>query len=71
VHEALTDKIYEIASETVHRGVPQPNYLVWGSLIFAMNEINSMIENLPADDSKLGDTIDFLIKYQGIRWFFG
>jgi hypothetical protein len=51
-HDAL-DTIYRVSSRTVHRAIPYPNYLSWGSLAFVLDKLENMIDNLNPNDTRL------------------
>jgi hypothetical protein len=51
-YDAL-NMIYEISSKTVHRALPYPNYLSWGSLEFVLDKLKKMIDNLDPNDTIL------------------
>jgi hypothetical protein len=49
--------IYGISSKTVHRALPYPNYLSWGSLEFVLDKLRKMIDHLDPNDIRLQTTI--------------
>jgi hypothetical protein len=55
-YEAL-NTIYRVSSRTIHRALPYPNYLSWGSLTFVLDRLEKMIDNLDPNDSRLGSVI--------------
>lgn len=51
-YDAL-NMIYEISSKTVHRALPYPNYMSWGSLEFALDKLKKIIATLDPNDTRL------------------
>lgn len=51
-YDAL-NMIYEISSKTVHRALPYPNYMSWGSLEFVLDKLKKMMDNLDPNDARL------------------
>jgi hypothetical protein len=55
-YDAL-NTIYRVSSRTVHRAIPYPNYLSWGSLEFVLDKLKNMIDNLDPNDTRLQNII--------------
>jgi hypothetical protein len=60
VHDAL-NTIYWMYSKRIHRALPQPNYISWGTLWFAMEELEKMMDNLSPEEPKLKTWIKKLV----------
>lgn len=54
------NKIYSMSSRTVHRAIPTPNYLSWGSFTFVLDTLENKINDLDPEDKKLENTISKL-----------
>jgi hypothetical protein len=63
-YDAL-NTIYRVSSRTVHRAIPYPNYLSWGSSEFVLDKLKNMIDNLDPNDTRLQNIITKL-KSEGI-----
>ena len=67
-YEALW-KIYNMSSKTIHRALSQPNYISLGCLGFSIEQLEKMIDNLPAEEPKLKDLVNELINEEKLCLF--